>query len=750
MKKIFLFKQILIILSVLIILYGFGYIHNGDWKSILGASIVFYLSYVFALQNKYIFIVFGIMLSFLSLYFPTGIIYGPPNPVILVSLLNTQEMDIAIGYLKAIKWEISVTIVFIIIQSLFLFFKMDKNIKWLPCFMGSLYLALWGINGQYHFNNDAFLKAIVSSYQIFKETKESQSTIYDVEDLNVQLLKQENPQKVKIVIVGESVRPDYMSVYGYPYPTTPFLEKSNGVFLDGYTAVAPNTTESLNRTLFKANIDNDSIDWKFNIINLANQAGYNTYWISNQGRQGFGDDVIFQMAGLAKERHFLRKAEFHAGNYDDFDMLPILDSIIENSTEENKLVFLHMIGSHEPVCERILPDQLSFDINNEADCYIATIEKLDIFIKTIVEQLQQKNIEYELLYFSDHGLFVAEDRVFHSKDIYESFTIPMFILGSNIKQHTVVTKQINAIHFLDLFAQFLNIGHERLDPRYNIYDLSNVDSDSDPVVFWNQYMPILSFTKQQPVVLPSIDSRGKEKTVVEQIIISNSCQAYVDGATRIGDAVIVKGWMADEGSKLPIKGQMGVAYQQDNLTYFFETKSHSRSSIADFFGITAIPDDNYGFWGKVKMPKNNEDLYLSYLRDNNEAVLCLNKPINIEIKSSPVRVESFEMTDQCHVYIDESNMNNEELTLKGWIAQKNTNLPISGKIGVTYKLEGQMYFDEIMRKTRQDVAEYYGIKNIANISYGFEYQENIDKNAKDFHLSYITKEKVFICSGYTI
>jgi glucan phosphoethanolaminetransferase (alkaline phosphatase superfamily) len=36
-----------------------------------------------------------------------------------------------------------------------------------------------------------------------------------------------------------------MSLYGYPYQTTPYLDSSNGIFIDGMTSAAPNTEQSL-------------------------------------------------------------------------------------------------------------------------------------------------------------------------------------------------------------------------------------------------------------------------------------------------------------------------------------------------------------------------------------------------------------------------------------------------------------------------------------------------------------------------
>ncbi|MCV5283589.1 sulfatase-like hydrolase/transferase, partial [Escherichia coli] len=59
----------------------------------------------------------------------------------------------------------------------------------------------------------------------------------------------EKKYKTIIIVIGESVRRDYLSVYGYPLPTTPWLNSAPGIFINGYFSAAPNTIGSLSRTL---------------------------------------------------------------------------------------------------------------------------------------------------------------------------------------------------------------------------------------------------------------------------------------------------------------------------------------------------------------------------------------------------------------------------------------------------------------------------------------------------------------------
>ncbi|MEX6220394.1 sulfatase-like hydrolase/transferase [Providencia hangzhouensis] len=48
-----------------------------------------------------------------------------------------------------------------------------------------------------------------------------------------------------ILIIGESVRRDYMNVYGYPIKNTPFANQTNGIIVEGLTSGGTNTISSL-------------------------------------------------------------------------------------------------------------------------------------------------------------------------------------------------------------------------------------------------------------------------------------------------------------------------------------------------------------------------------------------------------------------------------------------------------------------------------------------------------------------------
>ncbi|WP_239351618.1 phosphoethanolamine transferase [Snodgrassella communis] len=238
-----------------------------------------------------------------------------------------------------------------------------------------------------------------------KQKEELKKYIGDNANIQISLIDNHDDTEVRVVIIGESVRKDYLSVYGYPLNTTPYLKTAKGIFIDGLIAAASNTQLSLSRTLFKTMPNENKINWGINFVFLANKAGYETYWVSNQGIIEYGDDIFYTLAQSASQAHFFKEGNYLSNDTDDEEILPIFSKIV-NSNNKNKVIFIHMIGSHEPVCYRLGNFQPSFQIYNEASCYVATIEKLDLFIKNITDILKKKN--YKLMYFSDHGLSVEK------------------------------------------------------------------------------------------------------------------------------------------------------------------------------------------------------------------------------------------------------------------------------------------------------------------------------------------------------
>lgn len=91
--------------------------------------------------------------------------------------------------------------------------------------------------------------------------------------------------KTWLVVIGESMQRQHLSLYGYPRDTTPNLRqrKNELVILDNVISSHVQTQPSLRYALTLANVrDGQDPLQSLSIIDLANLAGMDTFWLSNQ------------------------------------------------------------------------------------------------------------------------------------------------------------------------------------------------------------------------------------------------------------------------------------------------------------------------------------------------------------------------------------------------------------------------------------------------------------------------------------
>lgn len=98
-----------------------------------------------------------------------------------------------------------------------------------------------------------------------------------------------NTPRTFVLVIGESTSRDRMSLYGYKRPTTPELEQLKqqypdnlSVFNDVVTS-RPYTIEALQQILtFASQTEPELFNSRPSIMNMMKQAGFKTFWITNQ------------------------------------------------------------------------------------------------------------------------------------------------------------------------------------------------------------------------------------------------------------------------------------------------------------------------------------------------------------------------------------------------------------------------------------------------------------------------------------
>jgi len=256
-----------------------------------------------------------------------------------------------------------------------------------------------------------------------------------IDQMKIMKAKQKNQIYDKIIVVmGESVNKNHMSIYGYPLPTTPFftsLQKSNDLYV--FNAISPTnqTRYSLPIDLSEANVHYYENRYLHSCSILTNFKAnhYVTYWISNQGRVGKNDSSISSMAYEAKTTLFANLNYLEAKT--DDVILDHLDKLQKNSKKE--MYLLHIMGSHSDYINRYKNETALFkNTTNIVEQYDNTIHYTDIILSQIYERF--KNEKLLLIYVSDHGENINMENNGHGflPAFKDEFMVP-FVIYSNVK-----------------------------------------------------------------------------------------------------------------------------------------------------------------------------------------------------------------------------------------------------------------------------------------------------------------------------
>ncbi|EFO1374272.1 phosphoethanolamine transferase [Escherichia coli] len=234
-----------------------------------------------------------------------------------------------------------------------------------------------------------------------------------------------------VLIVGESVRVDNMSLYGYTRSTTPQVEaqrKQIKLFNQAISGV-PYTALSVPLSLTADSVlSHDIHNYPDNIINMANQAGFQTFWLSSQSAFRQNGTAVTSIAMRAMETVYVR-------GFDEL-LLPHLSQALQQNTQQKKLIVLHLNGSHEPACSAYPQSSAVFQPQDDQDaCYDNSIHYTDSLLGQVFELLKDRRAS--VMYFADHGL----ERDPTKKNVYfhggreasqQAYHVPMFIWYSPV------------------------------------------------------------------------------------------------------------------------------------------------------------------------------------------------------------------------------------------------------------------------------------------------------------------------------
>lgn len=257
---------------------------------------------------------------------------------------------------------------------------------------------------------------------------------------------QYNEPKKIVIIIGESLNRDFMSLYGYHKDTTPNLMKlesdsSNGKLFKFTRIISPEATtvESLQKVLTSINNENNlPFERSVSLIDLFEKAGYESFWISNQAPFGVFDTPTAAIASQADHVYFtasrdnIKNTNATSGNYYDGDLLEVFDGYISEAKPDKKQIyFIHLAGNHFFYQDRYPEEFAFFDEKEEGytNTYLNSVRYNDWVVSNFIKIGQKYNVDL-LCYFADHG----EDMKYqHNKEKFKPgmVKIPFLVYLSN-------------------------------------------------------------------------------------------------------------------------------------------------------------------------------------------------------------------------------------------------------------------------------------------------------------------------------
>jgi glucan phosphoethanolaminetransferase (alkaline phosphatase superfamily) len=229
-----------------------------------------------------------------------------------------------------------------------------------------------------------------------------------------------NEPEIYVVAIGETSRRANWSLFGYPRGTTPRLDaiRNDLILFDDVTSNATTTILSVPLALTRAAPSAPHIARsEKSVVTLLRQAGFETYWISNQERPALGSNPIYQIALEADHVSFpedIQPGERSLGF--DSNLLGRLDDVLARRATGRKIViFLHMEGSHFAYQERYPagfehfrngrdgPRSLNRRQMDLVDQYDNSVYFTDNNLREIIDRLNLCGCKAGLVFFSDHG-----------------------------------------------------------------------------------------------------------------------------------------------------------------------------------------------------------------------------------------------------------------------------------------------------------------------------------------------------------
>jgi len=354
----------------------------------------------------------------------------------------------------------------------------------------------------------------------YVQYREQLANMQDLMQGNAQILPLQNLQDKNanlpatlVLVIGESTNRQHMSLYGYPRKTTPLLDAMKGELQVFNQVIGPRpyTIEALQQVLTFADQENpDLYLTKPSIMNMMKQAGYKSFWITNQQTMTRRNTMLTTFSKYTDKQVYLNNTRLQNSRQYDGDVLAPFAEALQD-TAPRKLIVLHLLGTHMKYKYRYPDEYIHFKDNANLapvlgedkveviNSYDNAVLYNDFVVASIIKKYQASQQNGFLVYFSDHGEDVYEAPGYNVLGRNEARpTLPMYAVPfllwmtpdwkAKLPEITddVRERPYSTSHFIHTWADLAGLTFDDFEPHKS---LINPDFKALPLLVGNPDIP---------------------------------------------------------------------------------------------------------------------------------------------------------------------------------------------------------------------------------------------------------------------
>ncbi len=344
-----------------------------------------------------------------------------------------------------------------------------------------------------------------------------------------------------VLVLGESTNRQRMSLYGYPRATTPKLDalRNQLAVFDNVVTPRPYTIEALQQVLtFADEKQPDAYLTTPSIINMMKQAGYKTYWITNQQTMSKRNTMLTTFSEQADQQFYLNNNLNQNASQYDGDVLAPFSKVLADSAPR-KFIIVHLLGTHMKYEYRYpqeyaqfndrqgVPEWVTDDQLPTYNSYDNAVLYNDFVVSSLIENFAATKPNGLLLYLSDHGEAVydsPEGSIVgrnEGKPTAPMYTVPFMLWTSPQWQArspadytAALSRPYSSSNLIHTWADLAGLSFTELDRSKSLVSAQFIER---PVLIGDPYQPksLIDFSLIKPKAVVQA-SQGKPTNLAKK------------------------------------------------------------------------------------------------------------------------------------------------------------------------------------------------------------------------------------------